>query len=180
MKRLLIILLVLICDAKAFCQLKYPLNTNVNINDMAQIKFPGTPIERSKPGTLVVYVYQGIEQSYAVQGAHLKKPTTGSSTTDIRDKFFNDEMKLEIDALKGTLLYKKNIQVDGINGVEYSYSFVTQDVKIYNYNRYVFLNEVGIDYYIMSREPLKPGDKVLNDYFNSFKITLPKKDINSL
>ncbi|MDB5030443.1 MAG: hypothetical protein JWP71_1164 [Mucilaginibacter sp.] len=147
---------------------------------MAQIKFPGTPIERSMPGKLVVYAYQGIQQGYVVQAAHLKKPTIGPSASDIRDDFFNDQIKLEIDALKGTLLYKKNIQIDGVNGVEYSYNFVIQNVKIYNYNRFVFLNEVGIDYYIMSREPLKQEDKVLNDYFNSFKITISKKNINSL
>jgi len=176
MKKLIVTSLVLICATKAFCQLDYRLN----INDMAEIKFPGIPVERNMPGKLVIYAYQGVQQSYVVQAAHTKKPAIGPSATDTRNNFFNNEIKLEIDTLKGTLLYKKNIQIDGVNGVEYSYSFVTQKVKIYNYNRLIFLNEVEIDYYIMSREPLKQNDKVLNDYFNSFKITIPKKDIRSL
>jgi hypothetical protein len=148
---------------------------------MAQIKFPGIPrILTNMPGSLVVYAYQGIQQSYAVQAARTKKPTIDHSASDTKDRFFDSQIKLEIDTLKGTLLYKRNIQIDGVNGVEYSYSFVTQNVKIYNYNRFVFLNEVTIDYYVMSRDSLKQNDKVLNDYFNSFKITIPKKDINSL
>ena len=170
------ILLFLISAINAFCQSTY----SVNINDMAQIKFPGAPVEKSMPGKLVVYGYQGIQQSYIVQAAHLKKPTDGSSSSSIRNSFFNSQIQLEIEAVKGTLLYKKDIQTYGVNGVEYSYYFVAQNVKIYNYNRFVFLNEVGIDYYIMSREPLKPNDKVINDYFNSFKIIISKKEINSL
>lgn len=176
MKKLFMTFLILTCAAKAFCQLPHLLN----INNMAQINFPGSPVERSIPGKLVIYAYQGMQQSYVVQVAHTKRPTTGSSGADIRNSFFNSEIKLEIDTLKGTLLYKKNIEVDGANGVEYSYSFVTQNVKIYNYNRLIFLNETEIDYYVMSREPLKQTDKVLNDYFNSFKIIIPKKEIMSL
>lgn len=176
MKKLFITCLLLTCVLKGFCQLNYTLN----INDMAQIKFPDSPLKNYTPGKMVIYAYQGVQQSYVVQAAHLKKPAIGNSASDTRDNFFDSQIKLEIDALKGSLLYKKNIQIDGINGVEYSYSFVTQNVRIYNYNRFVFLNEVGIDYYIMSREPLKQNDKILNDYFNSFKITIAKKDIKSL
>ncbi|MES2107156.1 MAG: hypothetical protein V4577_00315 [Bacteroidota bacterium] len=176
MKKLFITFIILICKTNAFCQLTYSLN----INDIARIKFPGTPVERSMPGKLVIYAYQGTQQSYAVQATHEKQPTSGSSMSDVRNSFFNNQIKLEIDALKGTLLYKKDIQADGINGIEYSYVFVIKNIKMYNYNRFVFLNDVGIDYYIMSREPLKPNDKVITDYFNSFKITIPKKEINSL
>lgn len=174
MRNLFATFLLLICVTKSFCQLNYPLN----INDMAQIKFPDKPVERSTSGNLIIYYYQGIQQSYVVNEALIKGPAVHSSKA--KDDFFNAQVKLEVSALKGVLLYKKDIQIDGVNGVEYSYSFITQNVKIYNYNRFVYLNNVGIDYYIVSREPLNKNDKILSDYFNSFKITLPKKDINSL
>jgi len=176
MKKLFVTFLILSFGVNAFCQLIYPLN----INDMAQIKFAGTAVEMSLPGKIVVYAYQGIQQSYIVNAAHLKMPIVDVSVSATRDNFYNHQITLEVGAVKGTLLYKKNIQIDGINGVEYSYSFVKQNVKIYNYNRFVFFNEIGIDYYIMSREPLKQNDKILNDYFNSFRITIPKKTIHSL
>ncbi|MES2375246.1 MAG: hypothetical protein V4553_01640 [Bacteroidota bacterium] len=176
MKKNLLIFFLFFIAHDALCQLTY----TQQLQSLAEIKFPDTPVIKKMPGNITVYGFQAIDQSYVVQIFPTKKPINELYSTASVNKLYDENIKLVLDTLKGTLLYKRNILINSIEGIEYSYTFKVGDIKLYSYNREIFLNDVVFDYSVISREDLMKNDKKVDEYFNSFKITIPYKNIVSL
>lgn len=173
MKKIFLTFLILTLVTKAFCQLNYTLT----INNLAKINFPDTPVMKQMPGNVTVYGYQGVDESYIFQISPFRRTDNDLFRQGANNKFYTEQIKETVNTLKAKLIYQKNSMIDGIVGAEYAYTFNAGDVKLYSYNQIVFFNDTIIDYYVLSRDSLKEKNSKVEAYFNSFKITTPKKGI---
>jgi|GEM_PF-2307460 len=176
MRKILLIFFILISSLKAFCQLNYTLT----INNIAKINFPDTPVMKQMPGKVTVYGYQGIEESYIFQISPFRRTDNDLFRKNADNKFYSEQIKETVNTLKAKLVYQKNILIDGIDGMEYAYTFNVGEVKLYSYNQIVSFNDTIFDYYVLSRDSLQKKSDKITAYFNSFKIITPKQNISGL
>ncbi|RWY50242.1 hypothetical protein [Mucilaginibacter gilvus] len=175
MKRIILILVFLLTSIAAFCQLKYV----QNLKNIARISFPDTPKLKSLSAETLVYYYRGESESYIVQVSRIKKSLKDLFTDSVNYKFYNAFIEGSLESTKAKLIYKKNVLVDSLEGVEYLYTLKQSGKKMYNYNRLVFFNDTLVNLSLWSLDSLKRNDSKINAYFNSFKVTIPDDSIVS-
>lgn len=175
MKKIFTIFFILFFAAKAFCQLTY----TQDLEHIAQIKFPDTPkIERIDFGG-IAYQYKIEHEIYIANIIPNKKTLMEHFAVDANKKIYNEYISKYLDEIKGKLIYKKNIPMANLDGIEYHYSTNAFGWKSYSFNRLIFLNDTLINFSIFSPDSLKRNDKKIDTYFSSFKITIPANHIAS-
>ncbi len=175
MRKIVPILLISLFSLPAFCQLLY----TQNLKNIAQIQFPGQPVSKDLPAGITMYYYKTDGEIYFAQIARYKKTLAELFTTDVNKKIYNDYIIGNIHSGKGKLLYKKDILINGLNGVEYVYNSTLPKKKFVSYSRLVYLNETLLNFSVLTRDTLTRDDKKIEEYFRSLKITIPRDKIYS-
>jgi hypothetical protein len=176
MKKISTFFLVFFFTAKAFGQLNY----TQDLKHIAHIQFPAKPdTVEDVPLQMVMYHYSAEHEIYSAQALPTEKTFKDLFTKDVNNKFYKRFIKGVLKGSKGELVYKRNILVDSLEGMEYLYKFDRFGEKCYSYNQVVFFNKMLMNFSISSLDSLKRDDKKLKAYFNSFKITVPDNDIVS-
>jgi hypothetical protein len=173
MKKVISILLISFFSLPAFCQLTY----TQNLNNIAQIKLPGQPVTKDLPMGITMYYYKTDSEIYFAQVAAYKKSLSELFTTDVNKKIYNDYIIGNLHSAKGKLLYKKNILINGLNGVEYVYNSTLPKKKFVSYSLLIFLNDTLLNFSVLTRDTLSRDDKKIDEYFKSLKITIPNNKI---
>ncbi|MDB5157047.1 MAG: hypothetical protein JWR50_1754 [Mucilaginibacter sp.] len=174
-KKIVSVLLICLFSLPAFCQLTY----TQNLKKIAQIKFPGQPVVKELPDGITMYYLKVNSEIYFAQIAVYKKSLSQLFTNNVNQKIYDDYINGNVKTAKGKLLYKKNISIANLDGVEYVYTSTLPKRELYSYSRLVFLNDTLLNFSLLSRDPLLNTDPKFNDYFKSLKITVPVNKIVS-
>ena len=175
MKKIVVFLLISFFSLPAFCQLTY----TKNLKNIAQIKFPGEPVTKDLPMGITMYYYKTDSEIYFAQIARYRKSLAELFTTDVNKKIYNDYIEGNISSSKGKLLYKKNVLIDGLQGIAYVYLSTLPKKKFVSYSRLVFLNDTLLNFSLLTRDTISRDDKKIDEYFKSLNITVPKGNIVS-
>ena len=175
MKKVISILLISFFSLPAFCQLTY----TQNLNNIAQIKLPGQPVIKNLPMGITLYYYITDSEIYFAQVAEYKKSLSELFTDDVNKKIYADYIIGNVHSSKGKLLYKKDILINGLNGVQYVYNSTLPKKKFVSYSRLVYLNNTLLNFSVLTRDTLTRDDEKIGQYFKSLKITIPRDSIYS-
>ena len=175
MKKIFTTFLILFFAVEAFCQLNY----TQDLEHIAQIKFPAAPkIEKIDFG-VIAYQYKSEHEIYIANIISNEKTLTQLFAEDANREIYNEYISKYLAEIKGKLIYKKNISMTNLDGIEYQYSTNAFGWKSYSFNRLFFLNDTLVSFSIFLPDSLKKNDKKIDTYFSSFKITIPANHIAS-
>lgn len=175
MKKAVSILILLFFSIPAFCQVTY----TQNLKNIAQIKLPGQPVTKNLPLGITMYYYKTDSEIYFAQLAEYKKSLSELFTDDINKNIYTNYIIGNVHSGKGKLLYKKDILINGLKGVQYVYTSTLPKKKFVSYSRLVYLNETLLNLSVLTRDTISRDDEKIDEYFKSLKITLPANKIYS-
>ncbi len=165
MKKTIVIILFNFFLLSAYSQHIYKLD----LNHVASITFPDTP--KTKPnsvGIISTLVFDG--KLYIAQVTPFHKSFKDLFTTNLNDSVFSGVIKGSLNSSKGKLLYKKNITVNGLDGVEFCYTAKIGDVNYYRYHQTFCFNKTLVLYALWSKDSLRSDSKDLKSFFRTFKL----------
>ena len=114
--------------------------------------------------------YQGV--IFTANSADISPGLFQSSKKDSNyDDFINGMLK----TLKGKLLYKENVNINGNTGVQFSFSAIIRKQQAYGYYRTVAVNDSLLTCGILCSNVVAKDNPNLLRYFNGFKVISPKE-----
>ncbi|OOQ61889.1 hypothetical protein [Mucilaginibacter pedocola] len=176
MKKVLLALSFLIVTVQSFAQLSY----QQQLSRLAQIQFPDTPSYSTPAQGMSAYTltHGGIAYVAAISPANsgLKNAISGNSLEALYDDFIEGNLN----STSGKLIYKKEVPIEKLKGLQFSYKGVTPASKedFYGYQQVVFLNDTLFTYAVVSPKELKPDDKNIREFFTSFKLNAKADEIS--
>jgi hypothetical protein len=172
MKKIFIIISILLFSFNAYCQHGY----NIDFQHVATITFPNTPkSQTTKAG--VLYTYAENERLYIAQASIIKKRGVDLFKSHLDDSIYAGVITGSLQRSQGKLVYKKNIEANGISGVEFCYLAKIGDVNYYRYHQTFYFNNVLVLYGYWSPDSLKANDKDLRTFFGTFKLTIKDEEV---
>jgi len=172
MKKIVITIIAAFFFFSAFGQHGY----KQSLYTVATVTFPDTPkTEDSKTNILYSENIDGIY--YIAQAFQITKSLPDEFNADADDKEYSTFINSTLKSFGGKLIYKNKITVNGLNGVEYAYSAISDSAKHYRYRRLFYFNNKLILTGVSSMDSLKKHDKIIDDFFNTFKLTLKRNEI---
>jgi len=172
MKKFIVAFIILINPITSYCQ--HPFLQN--LVGIATITFPDTPKVKSISGERF-FVLNYHNASYSAVGSSLESGV-GDLLSKNNDSAYNYFISAMLKKVKGKILYKNNISIQGIKGVEFGASGkTTLDQPFYSYHRLLSLNDFLIDYSFSSLDSIKKNDAKITSFFDTFKLTIKPSEI---
>ena len=172
MKKVILFFLVLFYSTTAFCQQRY----KQQLNHIATITFPDTPkMQRDSEDTFYSVAANG--RVYVAQVGEAKKSLKELFTSHINDTIYAQIIEGSLTGTKGKLLYKKNIEVNGLDGVEFCYTAKVDSQKYYRYHQVFYFNNTLISYGYWTPDSSRSDNKALRAFFGTFKLTINDDDV---
>jgi hypothetical protein len=171
MKRILIAILIF---TSSFTYGQHPYK--VDLNHIATITFPDTAkLEPNNDG--VIYGVKLNNNIYTAGANVVYKGVVNSFKKHFEDSLYAQLIDGVLSGTKGKLQYKKNIQIQGISGIDFFYTAAINGVEYNVYNQSFYLNNILILYTCWVPAPITADDKNLKAFFNSFKLTIANEDV---
>jgi len=172
MKKNSILLFLFLCPFPAFCQHSY----KQDLSHIATIIFPDTPkVKEVKSSDFYSEASGG--KIYIAETTTIKKRFTDIFTSHLTDSVYRELVNVSLKIAGGTILYKRNIDKNGLSGVEFAYTAQPGTKIFYRYHQAFYFNNRLILYGCWSPGPLSIGDKDLKAFFGSFMPQIKKSDI---
>jgi hypothetical protein len=176
MKKLLLVLLTSFLSIAVHGQHK--LNYVQNIGNTAVISFPDTP----RVSTLDKGFSYDVNENGILYTASSYTVATGALNflfKNAEDSFYQGVLIGFIKSIHGKILYKKDIVVDGIKGIEYEGRGTIDSTIYYMFYRSFYTNKKLVSHGVWFRRPVPRNDERINSFFSTFKFT-GKADQTSL
>jgi hypothetical protein len=117
MKKTSFTLLIIFCALTAYCQHNFV----INLKNVATITFPDTPkINKSSQDTVYTTVNNGA--IYLAGAMDAQKSLKELLTKHVLDSMYNGVITGTLESSHGKLIYKKNIIVNNLEGMEFGYT----------------------------------------------------------
>ena len=172
MKKFLIAFLTVFYSITAFCQHGY----KQDLNHIATITFPDTPnVGHNQMVTIYGETYNGVV--YFVKVTPLHKSSQDMLVNHFNDSVYTGIITGSLNSSKGKLLYKKNIKINSLNGIEFCYMVKVGSVNDYRYHQVFYFNNTLILYGYWTADSLHSNNKDLKAFFGTFKLTIKNDDI---
>ena len=168
MKKTFIIILFGLYSITAYCQHRFVLN----LKHIATIAFPDTPKVKYAVGDTMYVAATETGVIYLAAATPMQKSIKDMTNPHILDSIYSGIIIGTLKSAHGKVLYKKNILVNNLNGVEFGYSIFIKNRLLYGYNQAFYLNNTLINYGRWSADSLKSNSKELKDFFGTFKLTI--------
>jgi hypothetical protein len=148
----------------------------INLKNVATITFPDTPkINISSQDTVFTTVNNGA--IYLAGAMNAQKSFKELLTKHVLDSMYNGVISGTLESSHGKLIYKKNIVVHNLEGMEFGYTALVKNRILYGYNQTFYLNNTLINYGRWSADSLRSNSKEVTDFFGTFKLTIPEDEI---
>jgi hypothetical protein len=173
MKNKFIFLILLLHPFASFCQRSY----KADLNQLGTITFPDTP----KYKQVKASDFYSLSSNRGVDIAEvtpINKRFKDFFTSHLTDSVYKRVVDGSLKIAKGKLLYKKNIRVNGVDGIAFGYTSKFNGVNYYRYHQSFFFNKTLILFGYWSRDSLQTDDKDLKAFFGSFKLSIKASDIS--
>ncbi|HZY39424.1 MAG TPA: hypothetical protein VFE53_22365 [Mucilaginibacter sp.] len=165
MKKIVPLILVVLLPFAAFSQQAYKLD----LNHIATISFPDTPRLELSSGQRVYTLTHG-DSLYIACATPINR-FLGLFGSALNNSFYTGVIKGTLKQSHGKLLYRRSIQMNNINGVEFAYKAVFDSVNYYCYHQAFNVKSTLVFYGYWSRDSLQNDDKKMRAFFGSFKLT---------
>jgi hypothetical protein len=147
-----------------------------DLEGVATITFPDTTkVDTISTGK--VYILNYNNTIYWAQHADIKEGVNDLLSNDNLDSTYNHFITGVLKGSKGKIIYKNNITINGLYGVELGFTTITKGRQYYCYQQTLYLNDDLISYSVWSLDSLKKDDKKITGFFKTFKLTINKDDI---
>jgi len=172
MKKVSIVILIILLSSTANAQHAY----TQRLDKVATITFPDTPkVKKASLSKFYSTTVNGIY--YLVQSVDVHKSLRDLFTPHLDDTVYSSFINATIRTTGGRLLYKHNINAHGLQGVEFAYTAISDSVKHFRYRQVFYFNNLLIINGLSSTDSLKAHDRLLNDFFNTFKLTITGDEV---
>jgi len=141
------------------------------LSDLGTVTMPDSPKTVTLKGQKQFMLnYEGVIFSASV--ADISPGLFQTSKTDSNyDAFINGMLK----TLKGKLLYKETVDINGNRGAQFSFTAPIKGQQLYGYYRTVSVNDSLLTCGILSSNLVAKDNPNLLRYFNGFKVISPKE-----
>ena len=168
MKKFLVTFLIVLFSISAFSQHNY----RQNLNHLASIDFPDT-VKASTTSGFPTYKATKNANGYVVLTYDLRDSTSTIRTQEDLNKFYAGVVE-GILSKTSTIKYKKNILIDGLDGLEFEYL----NSSIFVYARVVYFNKNAFLYLFITNDEMQKDNQVERDkFFSSFHVIIPKINV---
>jgi hypothetical protein len=168
MKKLLLALLTSFFSIAVHGQ--HRLNYVQDIANIAVITFPDTPHIYKTKGALT-YQFTTNEVLYVAASAPVNTSALDLIYLNFLDSFYRGVLIGFAKNIHGKILYKKDIVVDGIKGIEYEGRGVIDTTTYYMFYRSFYINKKLVSHGVWFRQPVPRDDERINSFFSTFKFT---------
>lgn len=148
-----------------------------SLNNIGTITLPNTPqIKIRKKDTIYFTSFNGYTYILQVASLQNKSLVIFGNNTNL-EKLYNSITAGTLHGANAQLIYKKNIQIHNLIGVEFGYKSEKKAGAYYGYNQVFYLNNTLINYSLHSIDSLSTDNYNLKTFFNSFKLVLNDKNV---
>ncbi|HEY2583342.1 MAG TPA: hypothetical protein VGI43_16135 [Mucilaginibacter sp.] len=172
MKKIFLTFLILFHFITAYCQ--HPIKQN--LGNVASIMLPDTPKnEHTKKGLIYITNSNGMIYISSVSkiGYNLKDFLF---TKHVQDSVYAGVIKGSL-KMGGALLYKKNINTNGLHGIEFGYVKHYNSIISYRYHQSFYFNNILITNGVWIHDSLQTNHLKIKAFFSTFKLTVHKDDL---
>jgi len=172
MRKIIITLVFFLNFSISYCQHYF----KQNLGNIATVTFPDTPKTKNIQSVNLFYCnYNNL--FYIAQASALDSGLKDLSKDDSNDTLYNSFIQSELKSTNGKLFYKRAIKINALSGIEYGFSIISNGQAYYNYNNLFYINDKLVSYSIRSQDSLKKDDKKITTFFDTFKLTIPNKEV---
>jgi hypothetical protein len=164
MKTLTVSLLLITYSLTSWCQ--YPRQYIQNLQHVAQVTFPGPPTVDSLTTNLSYRLVN--EKVMYIASCSRTKQNFGGTINSVYDGAINDMT----DVTHGTIVYKKDITEQGLQGIEVETHSTDSSKDFYLFFRIFYFNDVEITQGMMFPKEVQRSDSRINLYFSTFKLLI--------
>jgi len=176
MKKILLALLTSILTIAAYGQ-HQPAYIQ-NIGGEAILFFPDTPrVSKVDNGLAYEANYDGI--LYAASTEKVKLGPFDVFYRNFRESFYRGVLIGFAKSIHGKILYKKDIVVDGVSGIEYEGKGTFDTTTYYIVYRSFYIDKKLVSQGMWFKEPVTQNDARMNAFFSTFKF-IQKPNHNSV
>ena len=141
-----------------------------DIGGTAILFFPSPPrVSTVDQGLSYEANYNGI--LYAASSYNVKQGALDFLYTNFEDSFYRGVLIGFAKSIHGKILYKKDIVVGGVKGIEYEGRGILDTTTYYVFYRSFYINKKLISQGIWFTQPVPRNDERLNSFFSTFKYT---------
>ncbi|PJJ84253.1 hypothetical protein [Mucilaginibacter auburnensis] len=159
--------LCLLLSNAAFSQIQYKYSQK--LGTLATVALPDTP---------KIYQEEGIKSFVSNYSETTYYAASGSATDRLKDilnsysndSFYNQYVNGFLKSLKGKLLYKDKIDINGHPAIQFSFRGIANDRTIYGHYRVVRLADSVVTCGVLSTYLVPKQNKNLTDFFSKFKV----------
>jgi hypothetical protein len=152
-------------------------NYRQDLGRIAVITFPDTPKTTDlKPG--LFYSVKKDEIVFFASVSEIHNSFNDHLTKHLIDSLYAAVIVGSLKRPDAKLIYKKNILVDNLKGIEYGFRSQKNLMTYYHYHRVIYINHTLIAYGLTSFDSLKNNNKELYDFYATFKVILPHSQIS--
>jgi hypothetical protein len=173
MRKIITTLLVGLYSITAYCQHGFV----INLKHIATITFPDSPQYKQSSHDTVYVAVSKTGAIYLAEATHVQKSVKELFNKHVLDSIYNGVIIGTLSSSHGKVLYKKNILVNNLNGIEFGYTVLIKNQIFFGYNQVFYLNKTLINYGLWSKDSLKSDSKPLKVFFGTFKLTVDADDV---
>lgn len=163
MKKVLLFVFVALLPLASFSQQGYQLD----LNRLGAITFPDTP-KSTYTGKSKVFTLAADSVVYIATAAPIGS-VLGVFGNALNNSFYNGVIKGSLRQAHGKLIYRKNIKLGNLTGIEFGYKAAFDSVNYYCYHQAYDIKNTLVFYGYWSRDSLQSDDKKMRAFFGSFK-----------
>ncbi|MBV8391458.1 MAG: hypothetical protein JO080_16750 [Mucilaginibacter sp.] len=176
MKKTILTLLISILTISAYSQ--NLLNHLQNIGGTATVFFPDSPrINKVDNGLVYEANYNNI--LYTASTANVKLGPLDIFYKNFKESFYRGVLIGFAKSIHGKILYKKDIVVDGVNGIEYEGKGTFDTTNYYITYRSFYIDKKLVSQGMWFKEPVSQNDPRLNAFCSTFKFIEKPKNRSS-
>ena len=168
MRKIILALFTSIVTIAAYSQHK--LNYVQNIANEAIVSFPDTP-RITTHLTSVAYEVAYTDVIYSASSYGVEEGSVDFLYRNFASSLYRESIANFLKTIHGKLIYKKEITVDGVKGVEFECHSTQDTVGYYLYYRTFYYNKKLISEGMWFSQPVQRNDERLNSFFSTFKFT---------
>ncbi|MBS1523275.1 MAG: hypothetical protein JST50_19910 [Bacteroidetes bacterium] len=177
MRKTILALLTSILTISAYGQ--HTLHYLQNIGNDAIIIFPDTP--RITQGvTSISYEVDYYDMMYAANSSSVEGGSVDFLYRDFTNSLYRRSIAKFIKTIHGKLIYKKDIIVDGVKGIEFECHGNLDTAGYYIFYRFFYYNKRFITEGIWFKQEAQRNDERLNAFFSTFKFIRKAEHNNSV
>jgi hypothetical protein len=168
MKKYILALFISVFTITAYGQRK--LNYVQSIANEAIISFPDTPRITTRL-TSVAYEVAYYDIIYSASSYGVQQGSVDFLYRNFSNSLYRQSIANFIKTIHGKLIYKKDITVDGVKGIEFECHGTLDTVGYYLFYRSFYYNKKLISEGMWFRQEAQRNDARLNAFFSTFKFT---------